>query len=59
LGPWFRETSNVRVFRRGWTAEAQSFAPEVIAATLPQLYDLSRNPAAAPARAVIVVARLG
>lgn len=59
LGPWFRETAGVRVFRRGWTTETESFAPEVIAATWPQLCALSQNSAAAAARAVIVLSRRG
>jgi hypothetical protein len=59
LGPWFRETAGVRVFRGGWTAETESFAPEVIAATWHQFRELSKNSAAAPTRALIVVARPG
>jgi hypothetical protein len=59
LGPWFRETADVRIFPRGWTAEAESFAPEAIAATWPQLRELARNNSVSPTRALIVVARPG
>jgi len=58
LGSWFREAGNVRSFR-GWTAEAESYAPEVIVATLAQLQDLAAARAASPTRAVIAIAKPG
>ena len=41
LLPGFRSRSLVRVFPEGWNQEAAEFAPQVIAATLPQLEALT------------------
>jgi hypothetical protein len=41
LVPWFRSRDPIRVFAEGWNEDAQRFAPQAIAATLPQLEALA------------------
>jgi hypothetical protein len=41
LVPCFRPAGEVRVFPHGWNRDAETFAPQAIAATLPQLEALA------------------
>jgi hypothetical protein len=41
LLPGFRSQAQIRVFAGGWSEQAEKFAPESIAATLPQLVALA------------------
>ena len=43
LVPGFRETRSVRVFPGGWSDACRCFAPAAVAATFPQLRDLSNR----------------
>jgi len=53
---WFRSTT--RVFARGWSSQAASFAPAAIAATREQLLELAGTPPAVT-HALIVLERKG
>lgn len=43
LVPGFRQTRTVRVFPDGWSDACRRFAPAAVAATFPQLRDLSNR----------------
>lgn len=43
LVPGFRETRSIRVFPGGWSAGCRRFGPAAVAATFPQLRDLSHR----------------
>jgi hypothetical protein len=62
LVPWFGSHGAVRVFHRGWDAEAEAYRPAAIAATWPQMELLLAHKAGAPSmdsltHALIVPAR--
>jgi hypothetical protein len=62
LVPWFGSHGDVRVFLRGWDAEAEACRPAAIAGTWPQMESLLARKAGAPSidsltHAMIVLAR--
>ena len=59
LAPWFSSHGAVRVFRRGWDAEAEAYRPAAIAATWPLLEQLLARQIESLTHALIVLALLG
>jgi hypothetical protein len=59
LVPYFRSCGAIRVFGEGWSQEVDKFAPEAVAATLPQLETLSRAKIPSLWHAVVVLERRG
>jgi hypothetical protein len=57
LAPWFSSHGAVRVFRRGWDAEAEAYRPAAIAATWPLLEQLLARQIESLTHALIVLAR--
>jgi hypothetical protein len=60
LVPWFgSQRYGVRVFDRGWDAEAAAYQPAALAGTWPQMEALLAHKIASPTHALIVLTRPG
>lgn len=59
LNPWFRPAGLVRVFERGWCAEAEAYRPGAVAATWDRLEPLLDSSKLTLTHAVIVLTPRG
>ena len=57
LNPWFRPSGAIRIYERGWCAEASAYGPAAIAGTWPRLEPLFAAKLDSLTHAVIVLAR--